>query len=1039
MRGFIIIICFFLASASFAANDNEALPGAVKSPGYDRFSLAYVNSLSDDGAVAMRDRFGALYAAQNPLIPSRVMLVSPSGPLSQLGPVDSGNIESAARAYLAAYGLIPSGMELGLISMRLSMGRVWFVSFAKTVDGVPLEGETIGLAISPAGRVNLLWGDIGTEYVEPADFPREPEMALSSALRGLTGDLGKTEYIGRVIFPLYFEGRKEYHPAHKFMVGTSDPYAEWEVIVDARSGEVLKRENKIYYDVISGDVTGLIQPMYPTDSWVTRNFFHLDLDFTGYGSMTTDMNGHYSYNTSNSDPLDVYANFRGPFMEVLNEAGDESEIIANIDPPAEYDIHWTDANSTPPERDAWYHGVFVHNWITTLDPTLAVMDFPMICNVNVYGSCNAFWSGWTRTINFYGAGGGCSNIAQIADVVYHEYGHGITDLQTRPLGPDGAMHEGFSDYIACTITDQPYVGRGFYTYNPNDYLRRLDNDLRYPEDWHGESHDDGRIIGGALWDLRTMLSPYPMGYTDSIWHFARYAQTDNFEDYFWALAAQDDDDGDISNGTPNALPIFRAFGDLHGIGPGSIVSVVSDSLYDCEDTTRTYAISAVVSSFFDLLPDSVILYYDNGTGYAPLAMTNDGARWNATIPAQRNNTQVNYYVLAVNRAGFRGTSPAGAPAAHYTFHVRPDMIPPTIALIQGPPNTVNLFGPYGPFLIDARDINGINPSQVWVHYRVNSESEHLVSLSLGVNPNEFTLASLNLFRQLSSYDTIHYYFNVMDGARNHNVGRLPSSGTFSFTMTTSETFETFETTGMDRWNAEDGWILRNDGYNSQHSIWYSSPNYPNNANSSISMNFGYDLSPYANARITLYRRNLIRAGDTCFVEASNNGGFNWHRVGALVGTVAPMYQPAEFDIGSVLNPGGHDYRIRFRFVSNEDSSWVGVFFDNIGWAVTPTTGLEESTTELPRDVSLAQNYPNPFNPETNISFGLPRTSNVRLEVFDILGRRVVMLLDDEMAAGNYRVTWDGTDESRAPVASGIYFYRLTTELGTRQEKMTLLR
>ncbi len=88
---------------------------------------------------------------------------------------------------------------------------------------------------------------------------------------------------------------------------------------------------------------------------------------------------------------------------------------------------------------------------------------------------------------------------------------------------------------------------------------------------------------------------------------------------------------------------------------------------------------------------------------------------------------------------------------------------------------------------------------------------------------------------------------------------------------------------------------------------------------------------------------------------------------------------------------------------------------------------------------LGQNYPNPFNPETKIKFSLERKENVNLSVFNILGQHVRTLVDGEREAGPQEITWDGTDEAGKQVASGIYFYRLSSDKFVETRKMALMR
>ena len=88
----------------------------------------------------------------------------------------------------------------------------------------------------------------------------------------------------------------------------------------------------------------------------------------------------------------------------------------------------------------------------------------------------------------------------------------------------------------------------------------------------------------------------------------------------------------------------------------------------------------------------------------------------------------------------------------------------------------------------------------------------------------------------------------------------------------------------------------------------------------------------------------------------------------------------------------------------------------------------------PKDFLLSQNYPNPFNPTTNIGFHIAEFGFVSLKVYDVLGREVATLVNEEKPAGNYEVKFDGTG-----LSSGIYFYKLSTENYTSVKKMILMK
>ena len=92
------------------------------------------------------------------------------------------------------------------------------------------------------------------------------------------------------------------------------------------------------------------------------------------------------------------------------------------------------------------------------------------------------------------------------------------------------------------------------------------------------------------------------------------------------------------------------------------------------------------------------------------------------------------------------------------------------------------------------------------------------------------------------------------------------------------------------------------------------------------------------------------------------------------------------------------------------------------------------TIEIPNYYFLNQNYPNPFNPVTNIKFGIPESGNVRLVVYDILGREVATLMNERKNPGTYEVNFDASQ-----FASGIYFYSLQTERVTETKRMLLVK
>ncbi|MGH8015131.1 MAG: T9SS type A sorting domain-containing protein [Candidatus Zixiibacteriota bacterium] len=102
------------------------------------------------------------------------------------------------------------------------------------------------------------------------------------------------------------------------------------------------------------------------------------------------------------------------------------------------------------------------------------------------------------------------------------------------------------------------------------------------------------------------------------------------------------------------------------------------------------------------------------------------------------------------------------------------------------------------------------------------------------------------------------------------------------------------------------------------------------------------------------------------------------------------------------------------------------------------TGIHDNL-DIPKSFSLFQNYPNPFNPETTVEFELAEQCYVKLEIFNVLGEKIAILVDSKLSAGAHKIRWDGKSDLRQSVSTGVYFYRFSTEEYSITKKMILVR
>ena len=101
--------------------------------------------------------------------------------------------------------------------------------------------------------------------------------------------------------------------------------------------------------------------------------------------------------------------------------------------------------------------------------------------------------------------------------------------------------------------------------------------------------------------------------------------------------------------------------------------------------------------------------------------------------------------------------------------------------------------------------------------------------------------------------------------------------------------------------------------------------------------------------------------------------------------------------------------------------------------------IRELQETIPENFYLSQNYPNPFNPTTKIDFTLPRSADVSIIIYNLMGQQVNVLMNSNLDYGYHTVTWNGLDQFGRPVSSGVYFSELRTRTFRQTKKMLLLK
>lgn len=649
------------------------------------------------------------------------------GPAMELG---GSGIEEKAMNF-AATSLVDFGVQDELEwTIHQQTGRHEWAFANQTVNGIPVEG----------GRITTKWLDgklvlWGADWFRDAAIPSGDWLSEGVRMAAATADVQMDEWadpvagdIRLVPTPALHPGEGlEWHLVQEWMVAGrvgSIPrrYKTW---VDVHSGSVLLRINQVKHIdgrssvpamnnkpervvrrmgldglpsmVISGSVSSDMHLMYPFEAEESGAMPHLTLAFDGSTIHTDDEGGFISTATG---PQFINVPLSGLWSTVFT---DGTTPLTGVQFEDGYNTVNLNELGNLKERSAYRSVSLIHDHMKAKMPGFTALDFSFTTNIDVEGECNAFYDG--ISVNFYDIGGGCNPTSLIADVVWHEYGHGINDYFYSDISSNwnnGAMGEGYADFWAMSLGDISEIGKGFYTDN-NDGIRRYDEDRRvYPEDLVGEVHADGQIICGAWYDTHLLLGgdwDVTMDlFVDAYAGLQATAQNGNegqaFTDVLIDALQADDDDGDLSNGTPNDLLIVEGF-DMHGITLFSYAEIDHTPVeFMAADENLVIEGETDIVFPFSLYFDGVYMWYQtewSGMWTEVVMVEGEEGVFEAEIPAQNPGTVVAYYMGI--RDDFGGVSAVTPFAA--SNEVYPNL--PNYVLVGVEPLLVNDSDEYSDF------------------------------------------------------------------------------------------------------------------------------------------------------------------------------------------------------------------------------------------------------------------------------------------------------------------------------------------------------
>lgn len=479
------------------------------------------------------------------------------------GPVNVTTVSKAAEeligAELAGKGCKPRS------GVCLRVGEKWLCTYQLQYERIPLA-ET-------ADAMCVIHNDGRALVFRERNVPRKVNATKATVDAKAAVEVGRKDFRERCkpqkddatdpSLEIWIDGGQIGHLCWTFSVtngSLTQPAAARYWVAAAGEARVVAVENLIHH-AHAGTVTGVVwatTPLQPTQSLPLAylDVTHLKGEVRG---RPTGPGGEYLF-LPGRGTAEIRATLAGPAC-VIEDHGGGSVLTRTR----------SGDGSAPINLDFDARGEFEIAQVTAFYWTTGAREFArdfllpshlwrLTTRVNLDATCNAGFSGADVSLNFFRAGNGCQNTAS-SDIVLHEYGHAIDFAHGGIL--DAGYSEGFGDALAILVTRQPLVGRDLD--GAGTFLRDARKVVTYPAS-DPDPHVVGQIYGGFTWELIRQLKDGPAHHTDEeafavakgLLLAADAMNPKDIPDAVHLAFLADDDDGDLTNGSPHFAQLAAA-------------------------------------------------------------------------------------------------------------------------------------------------------------------------------------------------------------------------------------------------------------------------------------------------------------------------------------------------------------------------------------------------------------------------------------------------------------------------------------------------
>ncbi len=430
-------------------------------------------------------------------------------------------------------------------------------------------------------------------------------------------------------------------------------------------------------------------------------------------------------------------------------------------------------------------------------------------------------------------------------------------------------------------------------------------------------------------------------------------------------------------------------------------------------------------------------YRINEGSWQNLAMTDQGSgNYTVAIPTVTGESDIEYFAFFKTSEGLYNTKSV------IKFHSGADNEAPVANALYNQDQSIDLSGVYTvAFALD--DFVNVDTNNVKVHYSASIGIQD--SVVIDHFARNIWKGNIDLATAVTSGTTIDYHVTYSDLATTKNSSRYPETGELTITVGDSAMIDNFEI-DINHWiNDEDVWSQITDSLMVHNGlgglVTGNGDEYPQNRNTSVELHYPIDLSGRSAAWLSYFATLKFQSSsDSAFFEVKEGNG-EWK---TLVTMAARSKSWARYDVNLTPYCGSeHDpIYIRFRFLTDEKpgslNRW-GLIVDDVYIIADRDFLAVDDVLPVPDKFKLLSAYPNPFNATVNIPYSIPKTGEVTVRIYDVLGREVFQKNTKHSVPGYYNLTWNGKSDAGLVMTSGIYFINVQYENKSETSKIMFLK